>query len=76
VGKISFWFFKDLFIIMKIIFNNFIMTHFQSSVVEVDKALLEEYSVFIDIVSHERDKIFWNYIKSDSFDELTNYLDK
>gem|GEM_PF-6329923 len=43
---------------MKIIFNNFIMTHFQSSVVEVDKALLEEYSVFIDIVSHERDKIF------------------
>jgi hypothetical protein len=37
---------------------------------------LEEYSVFIDVVSHERDKIYWNYIKSDSFDELVNYLDK
>ncbi len=42
----------------------------------IDKNILEEYSVFIDVVAHERDKIFWNYIKSDSFDELVNYLDK
>lgn len=42
----------------------------------IDKDTLEEYSTFIDVVSHERDKIFWNYIKSDSFDELANYLDK
>lgn len=45
------------------------------STVLVDKRSLEEYSLFIDMVSHERDKIFWNYKKSGSYEDLVNYLD-
>ncbi|MDD5770040.1 MAG: hypothetical protein PHE25_03665 [Candidatus Gracilibacteria bacterium] len=41
----------------------------------VNKNTLEEYSIFIDVVSHERDKIFGNYIESNNYNDLVNYLD-
>jgi len=30
----------------------------RKNLVSVDKNILEEYSTFVDIVSHERDKLF------------------
>ena len=51
------------------------MVTIKNNTISVDKNTLTEYSTFIDLVSHERDKIFWNYIKSDSYDDLVDYLD-
>ncbi len=48
----------------------------RKNLVSVDKNVLEEYSTFVDIVSHERDKLFWNYVESDYLKELVDYLDK
>lgn len=47
----------------------------RKNLVSVDKSTLEEYSIFVDIVSHERDKLFWNYLESNSLKDLVNYLD-
>ena len=35
----------------------------------------QDYSNLVDLLVHERDKINWDYIKSDSTKELFNYLD-
>ncbi len=51
------------------------MTTIKDNTISINRDTLEEYSTFIDLVSHERDKIFLNYIESDSYDDLINYLD-
>ncbi len=51
------------------------MSVVKDNIISVDRNVLEEYSIFIDVVSHERDKIFWNSITSDKYDELVDYLD-
>ena len=43
--------------------------------IQISKEQWETYSNLIDLISHERDKINWDYIKSNNTQELFNYLD-
>ena len=51
------------------------MTTVKDNLISVNKDTLEEYSIFIDVVSHERDKIFGKYVESNNYDDLLSYLD-